>query len=225
MIADLRSDTLAEAHWGPKATRLNRLARGVPHRIPPALCIRAEALRCDEATSQSINRWLRVERAQSVIVRSSLMSEDGERSAQAGVSLSSKLIDPDTNVITRIVREFAARQPSLGAGEGSVLIQTAVHGSHYGVTFAKGDSTHTEFGAKWAQVTSGREPDGSIIVMTNSTKVRSSQVEPHWLMEQLAQVSTEVQHIFGHDLDLEWIGAGGNVFVVQARPITGRSSG
>lgn len=177
-----------------------------------------------------------------VAVRSSSSVEDSSLNSFAG------LFDTYTNVsrselIQKIEECFAAiHNPSLteycrannvdqSKVSMSVVVQKMITADYAGVSFTKNPVTDSESEimveiakGDGEQVVSGILTPTNFIINKNALLItyqseQVSETELH-IVKQVADISKKIESRFGQCTDIEWCAQAGEIFVLQARPIT-----
>jgi rifampicin phosphotransferase len=101
-------------------------------------------------------------------------------------------------------------------GLGEALVSGQVEPDHYVVEAASGHIVQKTLGAK-ALVIHGQSGGGTVTVNAGAAE---RQALPDAQILELAQLGQRIAQVFGVPQDIEWAWAGGQLAVVQSRPIT-----
>lgn len=177
-----------------------------------------------------------------VAVRSSAIAEDSHEAAWAG-QFDSFLNTDRNHLIENIEKCWSsagsaraqayAQQKSLQSGPVAVLVQNMVEGDISGVAFSvhpvTKDPKHMIIEAAPGladQVVSGKITPDHYVIDKGSFEVidtRFPGAEPKLDTKQIEQLADSVNKIesrFGYPVDVEWSFAGGELYILQSRPIT-----
>ena len=111
-------------------------------------------------------------------------------------------------------RTEMAVEATLGLGEA--LVSGQVEPDHYRVEAASGRILEKRLGAKALSMRA--RPGGGI--EAQSEKAANRQALPDAAIAELARLGREVAGLFGAPQDIEWAWAGGQIHLLQSRPIT-----
>lgn len=216
---------------GAKAVNLGRLVRaGLP--VPPAFCV-DESVAADDPAIAAAYQALG---GGAVAVRSSAVGEDGATSAAAGVyqsrlgvhglhELTAAIGDVRGSVGGSVARTY---RPGI-APPMAVIVQSYVEADIAGVVFTRdpGDESGRSLAVAAnrgpATIVVGGAAADRLRVDRLTRRVIASPAAPCLTADQLHDLTAltlRVEELFGEPCDVEWASAGGQFWLLQARPIT-----
>ncbi len=223
---------------GGKAAALSKaIASGFP--VPPGFVMTTTAqTRGPRAFERELEVELSTSRAQRFAVRSSAVCEDGAFRSFAG-QLETVLDVPADGVKAAIEHCWASanalralRYGTAGGGPGgvAVIVQQMVAAESAGVAFSADPKTGergivvleavTGLGDKL--VSGACDPEAWRIDTsgTRRTRTTSSIVLEAAQAQQVAELATKLERLFGRPQDVEWAWANGQLYLLQSRPIS-----
>jgi len=225
---------------GSKAANLARLlAAGFP--VPPGFCVTSAALREDPRAIEDAYRALAADGIR-VAVRSSATAEDlpghsfaGQYDTFLGIDSAPACIDAIDRCIASLRSERAVAYCDRNRIDRdrvamAVIVQKQIEADASGVMFtvdvAGGRSDRIVIEGSCGlgdAVVSGRvDPDRSIVAKGDLRILERSRERciDDAMASRLADLAIRIERLFGAPQDIEWAIAGGEAFILQARPIT-----
>jgi pyruvate,water dikinase len=158
-----------------------------------------------------------------LVVRSSCVLEDGDKSSNAGMYKT--VLDVDT--YQKLIKAVKVVWHSSNGSDMAVIIQKQISPYISGVLFTRNPVTGKNetvieyiegFGSN---LVSGKENPNKIIVKNDFNNKTGN--KPRWKhnsMKDLIKISRTLESKFGYPLDIEWTSSNGKFYILQARPIT-----
>lgn len=207
----------SEQNCGKKAFALAVLAkRGF--RVPPFIVLgfdEIEVITNIEAISDADATFIQGQVGNGpYAVRSALSGEDTSTSSMAGQFVTVLPVEAKNllAVIKEVIAENARRAPQM---KQSIIVQHCLVPEKSGVAFSRSPFDPfclqiDEVAGLGEGLVSGRsDADSTYIARTLDA-----------LMPPLAKIALEIESLFGHPQDIEWSVEKGELFILQARPIT-----
>lgn len=243
MIIDLSTvDDVRYDHVGGKGYNLHKLLKaGLP--VPRAAVIRPQSIDVHELTINLRSlEWL--EDASLYAVRSSGVGEDSQEKSWAGIFDSYLFVESDdiaTHVQKVIDSMDATRYKKYSAESGidigsmAVIVQEMVHAEYAGVAFTtnpiEGDDRialiEVVEGVGESLVSSQKTPATlRVNKMTDIARIQQigddniEEVVLTRICDLLMPYMHEIEKLYDQPMDVEWAVKNGDVFILQARPIT-----
>lgn len=197
---------------GPKTQKLLSL-REHGFKVPPFFPIDSESLLGGDYEFLA-HQAVKALACESYAVRSSALGEDGEHSSQAGQFLT--LLDVSPKDLSKAIEALAddAQEKLGGLSAFSVLIQMFIEPDRSGVCFTRNPLG----GREW--ILESHQGRGDRLV---GGEIRPQQSKGYW--NQMLNfpdfaVFKQIEDLFGSPQDIEWCVKDGELFLLQARPIT-----
>lgn len=236
-MANLGIVELSQAgkNGGGKASSLATLLRA-GFKVPAGFVVYPEAKLDD------IEDWFDKLGATSVAVRSSALAEDGQKDAWAGqFDTYLNVTKKDLNAKIKACRDSAkndrakayAKEKGLTSGGVSVIVQAMVPAEISGVAFSAHPVTQNKdqlvieavHGLADALVSGEVTPDTYVINKSDTRIIEQhlsgqKPILPQQQLTKLAKKVSEIEKLYGFAVDVEWSIAAGQLYILQARPIT-----
>lgn len=218
---DLQAGALDPIVWGRKASRLADCTRfGLS--VPPGLAItrgaESERILDETALADLIQPWLTVNNPRAVILRASEISEDGDETAAAGLSLSVADVPATAAIVSQTLVESG-----ILLGEGSVVIQSQLQASWFGVLMTIGGGWRIEMSKSHQAVTSGDAIDAWLETDGDQYDAGGACIAGAPILSLAINSKLLVDRLmppFGRHLDVEWAWSHGTMSLLQVRPLT-----
>ena len=132
-----------------------------------------------------------------------------------------EMVDAEASGVCFTVNPLSGREEEMlveaafGLGEG--VVSGRVHADRYVVGATTGEVLERTIQRKRAKIVSG--PEGTVEVPVDPEEAEASSLSGDRLAE-LIEACRAIQLHFGRPMDVEWAFAGGELFILQARPIT-----
>lgn len=214
---------------GGKATNLAKLVRAnLP--VPDGLAVSLNAFTKDSTLTddaqQQINSFIVQNKLYAV--RSSALSEDAEGASWAG-QFETFLDTKPEEIIAKVEEchssaknraKSYAEDKNIGSFDIAVVVQEMLKPEYAGVLFTKDpltgkDTLLTEYVTGLGEeLVSGKKDPERILLGSDAAK------QSPFDTNQLAELATRVEKLFGVPQDIEWVWADNKIWLVQARPIT-----
>lgn len=173
----------------------------------------------NEATQPSM--FSRVPKAAKYAVRSSMATEDTDKSSNAGqflTKLGVAFSDLDVACLDVINQ---AKSKGLAEEGINVIVQEFIEPEFAGVFFSRDPQGLSNYTCEWVKgrgdkIVSGLDTGKTIKGYYQSMP---EQKTPRWLPE-LALIGQELEFKFGFPQDIEWCYSKGQLYILQSRPIT-----
>ncbi len=206
-----------EQNCGKKAYALAALANRGFH-VPPFVVIGFDevtlVMKVGEISDEDAARIQQVVGNGPYAVRSALSGEDSSTSSMAGQFVTVLPVDAKNllSTIKEVIAENARRAPQM---KQSIIIQRCLSPEKSGVVFTR--SPFDPFCLQIDEVTGFGEGLVSGHRDADSTYLSRRRDAP---LPSLAKIALEIESLFGHPQDIEWSIEKGELFILQARPIT-----
>lgn len=225
-VVDLKNAEDTKLFGGKSANLAHMLQGDLP--VPAGCAVGLDAFegnRLSDDAKQQIKQYLKTDKLYAV--RSSALAEDAEGASWAGQFETFLDTEPE-DVIDRIelchnsakkrAKAYAKGKTYASSFDIAVAVQEMVKPEYAGVLFTRDpisgeNSLVTEYIKGLGEdLVSGRA-DPERVVLADSTKVPFN-------AQELADLATKVEKLFGAPQDIEWAWADNKMWLVQARPIT-----
>ena len=227
--------------FGPKADNLTLLSLE-GYNIPSFYVVSANVkIHLDSKETQTrlkdeFTRWQKENGIASVAVRSSSTQEDSKNSSFAGQFTTILDVQTGDALINALTQVFSSKQSqaySKETGEIHAIVQKFIEPDVSGVIFSVNPANgNNEFvinvaSGRGTNVVEGKEAEQYFVSRMNPSKVdvkNDSGESNNYLSEnqvnQLTTATLQIESLFGNPQDIEWAIRGGELYILQARPIT-----
>jgi len=209
---------------GSKALRLKEL-QDAGFSVPPFVVLptdsTGEILEREDSGYDFANDEIGIVLSGPYAVRSAALAEDGKKTSNAGKFMT--VLDVDKDNLFKSIIDVAqdAREKSGDVGSFSIIVQEFVDADYSGVIFSRnplgGVEMVLEFNQGLGESVVGGKDVSQIIFLNKNASLHKKDFA---FIEDLAEIAERIEEVYDWPQDIEWAVKGGEVYVLQTRPIT-----